>query len=97
MGIEIDPFRYLWTKVQIRVKGLNSRVVVIRRDFFTVDLGAATVVTAYLLRDTNMKLVDKLERELPTNARVISRKYIFPDWDLVQEDPNEELYVYRML
>ena len=96
VGVEIDPFRYAWTKLLIRFKGLREQVEVIRADFFKVDLSSATVVTAYLLRDTNHKLMEKLARELPSGARVISRKYIFPNWDLVRKDPIEELYVYRM-
>jgi hypothetical protein len=96
VGIEIDPFRYAWTKMLIRLKGLKGQVEVIRADFFKVDLSAANVVTAYLLRDTNRKLMKKLEMELPAGARVVSRKYIFPDWDLITEDPIEELYVYQM-
>ena len=96
VGVEIDPFRYAWTKLLIRFKRLQAQVTVIRADFFNVDLSSATVVTAYLLRDTNRKLMEKLVHELPPGARVVSRKYIFPNWDLVQEDPIEELYVYRM-
>jgi predicted RNA methylase len=96
VGIEIDPFRYLWTKLMIHIKGLKDQVVIIRADFFKVDLSAASVVTAYLLRDTNRKLMEKLEQELTPGTRVVSRKYIFPDWDLIAEDPIEELYVYRM-
>jgi SAM-dependent methyltransferase len=96
VGIEIDPFRYAWTKLLIRFKGLQGQVEIVRADFFAVDLSAASVVTAYLLRDTNRKLMSKLERELPPGARVVSRKYIFPDWDLLREDPVEELYLYGM-
>jgi hypothetical protein len=54
------------------------------------------VVTAYLLRDTNRKLMDKLEGELTPGTRVVSRKYTFPDWNFIREDPLEELYVYQM-
>ncbi len=96
VGVEIDPFRYAWTKLMIRFKGLGGQVDVIRADFCKVDLSSASVVTAYLLRDTNRKLMSKLEQELPPGSRVVSRKCIFPDWDLIQEDPVEELYVYRM-
>jgi len=96
VGIEIDPFRYTWTKTMIRFKGLRGQVEVIRADFFKVDLSAASVVTAYLLRDTNRKLMEKMRRELPAGTRVVSRKYIFPEWNLIQEDPIEELYVYQM-
>ena len=80
----------------IRFKGLQGQVAVIRADFFNVNLTAASVVTAYLLRDTNRKLAGKLEQELPAGTRVVSRKYIFPDWHLIQEDPIEELYVYQI-
>ena len=96
VGIEIDPFRYAWTKLMIRFKGLEKQVEVIWGDFFKADLSSASVITAYLLRDTNRKLMEKLARELPSGARVVSRKYIFPDWEMVQEDPIEELCVYRM-
>ena len=96
VGIEIDPLRYIWTKLMIRIKGLSEQVEIIRADFFKVDLYAASVVTAYLLRDTNRKLMGKLEQELAPGARVVSRKYIFPDWDLIAEDTIEELYIYRM-
>ena len=96
VGIEIDPFRYAWTKLLIRVKGLENQVEVRRENFFQTDLRPASVVTAYLLRDTNRKLADKLENELPPQARVVSRKYIFPEWTLIAEDPVDELYVYRV-
>jgi SAM-dependent methyltransferase len=96
VGVEIDPFRYGWTRLMIRFKGLGDQVRVVRRDFFEVDLGEATVVTAYLLSDTNRKLMGKLARELPPGARIVSRKYIFPDWELVHEDFIEELYVYQI-
>jgi len=96
VGIEIDPLRYFWTKLLIRLKGLQGQVEVVRADFFKVDLSAASVVTAYLLRDTNRKLMEKLTRELPAEARVVSRKYIFPDWTLIREDPIDELYVYQI-
>jgi SAM-dependent methyltransferase len=94
VGIEIDPIRYAWTKLLIRFKGLERQVDVIKADFFKVDLSAATVITAYLLRDTNRKLMKKLASELPPGARVVSRKYIFPDWELIVEDRENELYVY---
>jgi SAM-dependent methyltransferase len=96
VGIEIDPLRYAWTRCLIRLKGLGGQVNVIRADFFDVDLSTASVVSAYLLRDTNRKLIHKLENELQPGTRVVSRKYIFPNWDLIVEDPIEELYVYRM-
>ena len=96
VGIEIDPFRYAWTRLLIRFKRLHQKVSVIRKDFFQVDLSSATVISAYLLRDTNRKMMEQLASELPAGSRVVSRKYQFPGWNLVREDPFEELYVYRI-
>jgi SAM-dependent methyltransferase len=96
IGIEIDPFRYAWTRILIQIKGLEKQVEVRRENFFRSDLGDASVVCCYLLRDTNLKLMKKLERELNPGTRVVSRKYIFHGWELMGEDVEEGLYVYRM-
>ena len=41
VGIEIDPFRYLWCELLITVLGLRSRVRVVYGSFYRYDLGEA--------------------------------------------------------
>jgi hypothetical protein len=48
------------------------------------------------LQSTNDRLQSKLEHELPPGARVISRKFTFPGWKLLDEDLEEKLYLYRI-
>ncbi|HBX69336.1 MAG TPA: SAM-dependent methyltransferase [Chloroflexi bacterium] len=94
VGVEIDPIRYAWTKVLIRLKGLQGQVQVIRADLFKVDLRPASLVTVYLSRETNRLLMEKLGNELSPGTRIVSRKYTFPALNLIREDVAEELYVY---
>ena len=99
IGIEIDPLRYLWTRWQIRRKGLIGQVEVIRQDMFTVDLSPASVVTCYLLSETNLNLMGKLETELFSGTRIVSRNFPFPGWPLIAEEPGEKgetIYCYKL-
>jgi predicted RNA methylase len=93
VGIEIDPFRYLWCQMFISILGLRRRVSVIFGDFFRQDLSNADVVTCYLLQDTNQKLVLKLQKEMRPGARVVSNTFTFVGLDPVREFGSARLYV----
>jgi hypothetical protein len=95
VGIEIDPLRYLWVRVLIRLRGLSGQVEIIFGNFFAIDLSQADVVTCYLRSATNARLEGKFERELRPGTRVVSRKFKFLGWPLVDEDPDEGVYLYR--
>lgn len=96
VGIEIDPLRYLWTRGLIAILGLRGQVEVIWGNFFNQDLSQADVVTVYLLQKTNVRLMDKLRRELRPGARVVSNTFIFPGWPLAHKDSKAQIYMYRM-
>ena len=94
VGIEVDPLRYLWCKGLVALFGLQDRVNVIYGDFFKQDLSQADVVTCYLLQDTNMKLQEKLTRELQPNSRVVSNAFTFPVFCLADLDDKAKIYLY---
>jgi predicted RNA methylase len=96
VGIEIHPLRYLWCRALIAVLGLRDRVRIVRGDFFTQDLSDADVVTCYLLQRTNNKLEEKLRRELDSSGRIVSRRFTFPNLDLVRQDDRDKLYLYTL-
>ena len=99
VGIEIDPLRYLWTRWIIRRKGLLNQVEVHRQNIFTADVSEASVVTCYLLSETNIKLMDKLEDELAPGTRIVSRNFKFPGWTLLEEKQGvrkEKIYWYQI-
>jgi SAM-dependent methyltransferase len=94
VGIEIDPLRYLWCQSLITVLGLRSRVRIVYGNFFKQDLSDASVVTCYLLQDTNNKLEGKLKQELRPGTRVVSNTFSFPGLPQVRRDGDARLYLY---
>lgn len=92
VGVEIDPLRYLWCQFLITVLGLRKRVRIIYGNFFNHDLSKATVVTCYLLQDTNNKLEQKFKGELRVGTRVVSNTFTFLDLHPVRQDGDARLY-----
>lgn len=94
VGIEVDPLRFIWCQALTTVLGLRRRVRVVFGDFFKADLSAATVLTCYLLPNTNTKLQDKLLRDLKPDARVVSHAFLFSRLRLLRYDDQHKLYLY---
>jgi SAM-dependent methyltransferase len=93
VGIEIDPLRFLWCQMLVRLLGLRGRVHIIYGDIFAQDLSSADVVTCYLLQDTNNRLAAKLKRELHPGTRVVSNTFTFPGLVQVRADGGVRLYL----
>lgn len=96
VGIEIDPLRYAWSKLIMRVFGVQDQVKVIWGNLFAEDLSSADVVVVYLLQHSNIKLMRKLWDELAPGTRVVSNVFIFPGWEVVHIDKEYHLYLYRI-
>jgi SAM-dependent methyltransferase len=96
VGIELDPFRYLWTQILITLLGMRGQVRVRWGDLFGQDLSQADVVTVYLLPAANARLMIKLRQELRPGARVVCYKFFFPGWRPVSTDEENQLYLYRV-
>ncbi|MFW9922720.1 MAG: SAM-dependent methyltransferase [Candidatus Thorarchaeota archaeon] len=94
VGIEIDPFRFLWCQFLITILGLRKKVKVKFGDFFKKDLSNAEVVFCYLLQSTNDRLEEKLIQELSSTARIITHTFIFVSLPLIDEDIDSRIYVY---
>ena len=94
VGIEIDPLRYLWCQMVVTLLGLRKRVTIKYGNFFSQDLSEATVVTCYLLPETNEKLEGKLLEELPPGARVVSNTFRFPGMQRVRQDGDAIMYLH---
>lgn len=97
IGVEIDPFRYLFSRIRIRILGLGGRARIEWKSFYNVDLGKADVITLYLVQGTNDKLKPKLERELKPTCRVVSHVFKFSGWKLLKADEKAAIYVYSPL
>ena len=94
VGIEIDPLRYLWSKLMVARWGVGDRVEIVFGNFFNLDTRPATVVTCYLRPKTNVKLEGKLLSELRPGTRVVSNTFIFPTIPAVSGDYTVRLYLF---
>lgn len=96
VGIEIDPLRYLISRMLIAVMRVQEQTRVIWGDFFKADLSEADVVTCYLLAKTNVKIMEKLQTELRPGTRVVSHTFTFPGWDVEYHDADAKVYLYTI-
>jgi len=95
VGVEIEPFRFIWCQLLITVLGLRKRVRVVRRDLFSEDLRDADVVFCYLLQRTNDRLEHKLVRELRPGARIVSNTFHFPTLSYTRIDVESDICSYH--
>ncbi len=80
VGIDIDPARIAEGERNARAAQVADRVRFVRQDLFDADIGAATVVTLYLLPRVNQRLRPKLLAELAPGTRVVSYGFDMGDW-----------------
>jgi len=96
VGIEIDPFRVLYSHLKILQLRLKDKARIVRGSFFNIDFRDADVVVLYLLPETNDKLQLKLEKELAKpNCRVVSVRFRLEGWEVIKADEKVRIYVYR--
>ena len=96
IGIEIDPVRYIISRIRILFSNAKNKITVIRKNFFDVDLSRATVVYAYLVPKALLRLKPKFLKELKPGTRIISYRYPITYLPKIAEDKKEEIYVYEV-
>ena len=88
VGIELDPKLVKLARAGAQQAGVEEQVRFTRADIFKTDLSKATVVTLYLSPTINLRLRDKLRRELRPGSRIVSHRFDMGDWT-----PDEERVV----
>jgi SAM-dependent methyltransferase len=81
VGIDIDPHMVETSIRNARAAGVERLVKFLCLDATKADVSAATVVTLYLLPESNALLRPLLERELRPGSRVISHNYKMAGWE----------------
>jgi hypothetical protein len=80
VGIDIDPQRIRESKANAKTAGVEDRVKFRQEDATKVDISEATVLTIYLLPESNELLRPKFEKELKPGVLVVSHNYEIPGW-----------------
>ena len=86
LGIDLDSYLIELCRRRARENGLEHLASFEQKDIYEVDLSPATVVTMYLLPEHNLKLRDKLKREVKPGTRVLSHDWDMGDWIPVAEE-----------
>ncbi len=80
VGIDIDPQRIRESRANAKAAGVEDRVKFRQEDATKVDISEATVLTIYLLPESNELLRPKFEKELKPGVLVVSHNYEIPGW-----------------
>ncbi|MBM5789535.1 hypothetical protein FJZ23_00360 [Candidatus Parcubacteria bacterium] len=91
-GYEIYPALTAFSRWRAKRKGLDGRVRIHQQSYWNADLSKTDVVLLYQLQDSMARLEQKLRRELPEGARVVSNTFTFPTWKPVAVDGQVSLY-----
>ncbi len=92
-GYEINPFLVWWSKYKIHKAGLSGRAFVHWGSFWKKNFSEFDVITVFGIKKIMKELGEKLRRELPRGARVVSYVFLFPDWQY--ELKESAVIVYR--
>jgi SAM-dependent methyltransferase len=104
VGVDIDPVRIGESEKNAKEEGVEHLVEFILGDVMKIDFSRATVVTIYLLPESNELLRPLFEKQLRKGAFVVTHNYDIPGWedneldfDSVVTDDGEEhdIYLYR--
>jgi hypothetical protein len=94
VGIEIDPFRYLYTWLIVLLSGQTKRIGLQFGNFFKKYIGEASVIMLFLYQPTNSKLRTKLRTECKPGTRVVSYMWTFDEWDIAAQLPEDMIFLY---
>jgi SAM-dependent methyltransferase len=84
VGIDIDKAMVERSISNAKAAGVDRRVKFICMDATKADVSPATVVTLYLLPESNALLRPLLEKQLRPGTRVVSHNYMIPGWEKKQ-------------
>ena len=81
VGVDFDLDRVKESQVNAKQAGVESLVEFRQQDALTVDVSPATVVTLYLLSESNLRLRPILTKVLQPGSRIVSHQFAMGDWE----------------
>lgn len=98
IGLEASLLPYLVAKIKVRLSGLNKKVKIRYKNFYSQDLSDADAIFCYLTSWGLKKLKTKFEKELKQGAKIVSYSYAIEGWQPILKDrPSKEsvpIYLY---
>ncbi len=96
IGVEIEPLRFIFTWIRLRLLGLSGRARVDYGNIFKKNISDATVVVLFLTDKANNRLRRVAFNKLKKGTRVISYLWTFDSWQPVEVDEENKIYLYKV-
>jgi hypothetical protein len=74
VGVELNPDLIAEANENAARAGVSDKVTFLNQDLFETDLHPATVITLYLLREMNLKLMPRL-KQLKAGTRIVAHSF----------------------
>jgi hypothetical protein len=95
LAVEIEPLRVAVLRLRRRLGPAADRIEIRRENMYSVDLGQATVVSAFLWPGAMARLRAKFEQELRPGVRIVSRCHQIPGWTPIDYDAEANVLPYE--
>jgi SAM-dependent methyltransferase len=101
VGIDIDPAMIEESERAARTAGVERQVKFLGMDATKADISEATVVSLYLLPESNALMRPILDAQLRPKSRVVCHNYSIPGWEAkqalsetIKDENGEDHYIY---
>jgi ribosomal protein L11 methylase PrmA len=81
LGVDIDPVRIDEANANAKAAGVTHLVEFKLQDALKTDVTNATVVTTYLLSQSNLRLRPILTKQLKPGSRIVTHSFSMGDWE----------------
>ncbi|MBI3397086.1 SAM-dependent methyltransferase [Candidatus Woesebacteria bacterium] len=98
-GVELDRWRAMYSKIWIKVLGLENKAKIINKNLFDVDLSKATIVDTFLLSKTHEALKRKILKVCKVDTKIVAVMFEYKNWKVNKLDnrsPNNPIYLYEI-
>ncbi|MEK7119306.1 MAG: hypothetical protein AAB889_02175 [Patescibacteria group bacterium] len=96
IGLEINPYLVLWSRLRILLSPYRSKITVRWQNFWRADLHEADVVFVYLLPWRMESLEKLLKTQCKPGTRIVSNSFIFPSLKRLEEDRDSHVYSFTV-
>lgn len=96
VGLEINPFLVLWSRLKILFSPNRKRITVRWQNFWHADLHEANIVFVYLLPWRMGTLEKLLKTQCKPGTRIVSNSFIFPSLKPLDRDTEAHVYSFTV-
>jgi hypothetical protein len=96
VGVELNPDLIAEANENAARAGVGDKVTFLNQDLFETDLRPATVITLYLLREMNLKLMPRL-KQLKPGTRIVAHSFgMGTQWppDRVEQVSGKSIFLF---